>query len=191
MYMYMFMYMHGIRCRFAVFFATSIDLPLSRVLDAFMHLVLYGSAYACCWVWLGSDLLRGEDKDLDEGVRDTPTIELIPRSGSWAHHDSVLDADNPASWYLRALYFVVQSLFTVGFGDISPRRDVELAFCLPLIVHGAFYFAYVIAAITSLLASRNIATRLYGGEQDSLRRYLVARRTPDDLGKSSGFFLHH
>ena len=62
---------------------------------------------------------------------------------------SSLDVDhsNEFSVYLRAFYFATTTILTVGYGDISPKNDLEVAAVTLIEMFGIVVFAYMINEI--------------------------------------------
>ena len=52
-------------------------------------------------------------------------------------NDHVLHENNIFSDYIRSMYFILQTLFTIGYGDVSPVNDIEILFTLFLILNGS------------------------------------------------------
>lgn len=57
--------------------------------------------------------------------------------------------------YLMALHFVVTTFTTVGYGDITPKSNIETFFTLSLQVLGCNFCATVIASITSYFSVKD------------------------------------
>ena len=59
------------------------------------------------------------------------------------------------SHYLPALYYTVVTMTTLGYGDITPSNDYELAAACVLSLLGAVMFSFLIGAIGGLLSRTN------------------------------------
>lgn len=68
------------------------------------------------------------------------------------------------SWnYLDSVYYINVTLFTVGFGDISPQTHLGRSLYFPMSIGGILFVGLIIANIRSLVvesASRKISTRM-------------------------------
>ena len=53
--------------------------------------------------------------------------------------------------YLHSLYFVITTLSTVGYGDISAKNDAEKILCIVTMLLGVSAFAYVTSTMTTLI----------------------------------------
>jgi hypothetical protein len=66
--------------------------------------------------------------------------------------------DFDSSWQLKytyALYWSFSTLFTVGYGDISAKNNVEIYFSMAAILFGCLFFAYAINSIGMLIDENN------------------------------------
>jgi CRP-like cAMP-binding protein len=140
-----------------------LDEPLIRVLEMFVYVIQSSTILACIWFYLA----YGGSKH--------------PFPLSWAANDDILNGENVASKFFRSLYFVTQTLFTVGFGDIYPKSNSELLFSICLVMWASLFFAYVIAALTSLMATRTLSLKRFRNELMSLRRYLTLLKLPTKI----------
>lgn len=57
------------------------------------------------------------------------------------------------SQYLVAIYFIVTTISTVGYGDISGSTTAERVFCIVLMVVGVFSFTFISGALASILSN--------------------------------------
>ena len=76
---------------------------------------------------------------------------------SWMYPDaddpssSMMD-DSNSEQYLTSFYFAVVTLYTTGYGDITPKSHWEQLTCCACILVGTCFFAYFIGAVGSLVA---------------------------------------
>ena len=57
--------------------------------------------------------------------------------------------------YLASFYFILTTITTVGYGDISPKNEAEHAFCILVMMIGVFSYSLAIGTFTSLISARN------------------------------------
>ena len=83
-----------------------------------------------------------------------------------------LESDEPNTWiyvngfqdltdgelYIRAFYFTVTTITTVGFGDISPGTDSEMIFGVVVMICGVIAFSYATGSLSSLLQNLDNST---------------------------------
>lgn len=71
---------------------------------------------------------------------------------------------NIEDWeYLDAVYYVNVTLFTIGFGDFSPKTHLGRSLFFPMAVGGIIFVGLIIASIRTLVlesGSRKISTRM-------------------------------
>lgn len=76
------------------------------------------NALACIWIYLG-----------------------IQVKGSWIHKFSLRQTDTNGDLYIAAIYWVVTTLTTVGYGDIKGFTDEEYLFQIGVEFIGIGFFA--------------------------------------------------
>lgn len=146
-----------------------------RVVLVFIFAIFYSSMLACAWF---SVSCRRQDMR-----------ECLLDGHSWVARDPALDIDLPASRYSRSLHFVVQTLFTIGYGDISPVSNREIVFALFLILNGSLFYAFMISSITSLLSNRDATTKLFRSEANVIKDFFVSRGVASDISEQiQGYF---
>jgi voltage-gated potassium channel len=91
--------------------------------------------------------------------------------------ENVVSAD-AATQYIRSLYWVIVTTTTVGFGDITPRRNVEYVFSMGVILLGASMYAFVIGSIASLVSRIDGGKAAFWDRVENVTAYLRARRVP-------------
>ena len=55
--------------------------------------------------------------------------------------------------YFAALYFIITSMTTVGYGDASAHTNTERVFCILLMIIGVVLFTFLSGAIASMISS--------------------------------------
>ena len=53
--------------------------------------------------------------------------------------------------YIHSLYFMITTLSTVGYGDISAKNPTEKIVCIIAMILGVAAFAYVTSTMTDLV----------------------------------------
>ena len=71
---------------------------------------------------------------------------------SWVARTGIETLD-PASQYIRSLYWTIATITTVGYGDITPGHTLEYAVALIVMITGASLYAFLIGSIASLLSN--------------------------------------
>lgn len=83
--------------------------------------------------------------------------------------------------YLRALYWSVTTLATVGYGDITPAANAQLVYTMGVMLLGVGVYGYVIGNITSLLANIDLAKSHYRESMERLGAFMRYRDIPIPL----------
>jgi CRP-like cAMP-binding protein len=108
-----------------------------------------------------------------------PFLEGFPPT-SWAATEGLQNSDT-ASRYIRSLYWVIVTTTTVGFGDITPNRNIEYVFTMFVMILGASTYAFLIGNVASLVSNIDSAKAGFWNRVDSVTQYLRARRVPPDV----------
>ena len=108
-----------------------------RIVRLLVFAGLYASFMACVWFLMACDksgaLLSDNSSTLDHGAVCSASVWE-----SWISNDAVIMPQVTSSAYIRSLHFIMQTLFTIGFGDIWPVSSTEFAFALLMIAIAFF-----------------------------------------------------
>jgi CRP-like cAMP-binding protein len=152
----------------------------------FFAMLLYSSFLSCIWFRLGCAL---EYVSGDGGGQPTCAAPAHAYSSPFPHatwvledvHRGALKLNSPLSRYARALHFVVQTLFTIGYGDVRPTNTSEACMALFIILNGSLFYAFLISSLTSLLSNRDATTKLHRAESNSVLNYFRSRGVASEL----------
>jgi hypothetical protein len=108
-----------------------------------------------------------------------PYAQEFPAT-SWVVRGGLEEA-SASTAYLRSLYWVVVTTTTVGYGDITPGRDVEYVFSMGVMLLGASLWAFVIGNIASLLGRIDSAKADYWNRVETVTQYLRTRGVPAEV----------
>lgn len=88
-------------------------------------------------------------------------------------------------FFTRAVYFLMQTLFTIGYGDsVVPSRAVtELVSACIFLILGVFGYGLVIASMTSVLGNLDAVGTKIRHDREMINRWLTVRSAPDPLRK--------
>jgi voltage-gated potassium channel len=89
------------------------------------------------------------------------------------------DFSPPITTWTNALYFVVVTLSTVGYGDITPKTDDAKLFVVSLIILGITVFATSVSTVIVPLVG-NRMEKLLAGEKKRMRKdhYIIVGENP-------------
>ena len=93
-------------------------------------------------------------------------------------------SDCPQSlFFVRSVYFLMQTLFTIGYGDsvVPSKSVVEMSLACIFMVAGVFGYGLIIANMTSVLGNLDVVSMRFRHEMDALSRWLSFRCTPESL----------
>lgn len=57
----------------------------------------------------------------------------------------------PRELYVAAFYFIVTTLVTVGYGDLTAKSEIERIVCCLLMIIGVLSYSYMTGLLTSLI----------------------------------------
>ncbi len=86
-----------------------------------------------------------------------------------------------ATNYIRALYWTVTTVATVGYGDITPSNPNEMIYAVVVMIFGAGVYGYTIGTVAGILANMNPAEVHYRELVERLGAFMSYRKIPTDL----------
>jgi hypothetical protein len=110
-----------------------------------------------------------------------PYLEGFPEN-CWVVQQGIERA-SALTQYIRALYWVIQTMATVGYGDITPHRDFEYVFSILVMLMGASTYAFIIGNIASLASNLDAARASFFNRIEAISQYLHSRHVPPQLNE--------
>ena len=93
--------------------------------------------------------------------------------------------------YIDAMYFVMATLTSIGYGDITPKNVSEKWYCYILMYCTAFVYAYVIGVFADMVASRRMDRNAFDMKMRQVFEFLHHCECPDELLDKSREFYNH
>lgn len=94
--------------------------------------------------------------------------------------DPVPDETKTSS-YIKALYWTITTLTTIGYGDITPQTDTQRLFAMVVMIIGAGMYGYIIGNIANLLANIDYAKTVFTEKMERINTFLKYRKIPESL----------
>ena len=83
--------------------------------------------------------------------------------------------------YVSSLYFVYQTMTTVGYGDIHAKTALERIFSVWAMVLGSFLFGVLVGSVPTAIEERSQAQHRYQLQERNVKEYLQEHKAPADL----------
>ena len=123
-----------------MFFVISSVLFLNHLVGCFWFLMAKLMDFPeTCWV---SRQLKGWHTNFDNN----PDFDITP----------YLPENNYVLWYTMSFYWALQTLLTVGFGDINGKNMPERIFCIIWIICAVSFYSYSIGNVANVISSMDM-----------------------------------
>ncbi len=83
--------------------------------------------------------------------------------------------------YLGAMYWTMQTLSTVGYGDVKPSSNSQKMYAIGVMIFGVAVYGYIIGNVASVLAKIDPAKGHYLENLERLNAFLSYRSIPQPL----------
>jgi voltage-gated potassium channel len=94
-------------------------------------------------------------------------------------------ARSAADQYLRALYWCLTTIATIGYGDYTPDKNsnLQIAYTIGVMVFGVGMYGYIIGNVATLIANLDMARAFYRNKMEEINDFLRRQRVPAALQK--------
>ena len=106
-------------------------------------IILSGHIMACMWHFIS-----------------VAHYESSPEENSWLKDKDLLNKDWSVK-YLNSIYWSVTTMLTVGYGDITPKNEVEMLFNILAMLFGCIMFGYSLNGIGEIIKRRSKFERMF------------------------------
>jgi len=167
-----------------------INKSIFRMVLIMLLTVLANSVFGCFYFLLSCPNAELERDKSPEGewastcfcLREADDGTCMYPGNSWTQNDWLLKTHSPDKEFVRSVYFMIQTLFTIGYGDaVIPVSPKEMALGAVLMLLGTFLYALIIANMTSVLANVDVLRVRFRQEFDKLNEFMENRDIPDGL----------
>ncbi len=94
---------------------------------------------------------------------------------------ALLNPLNSSHPYLRAFYWTMTTLTTIGYGDITPNTSLETFFVIIVELIGAGMYGFIIGNIANIIANIDVAKSQYQEKMEKVTTFLRYKHIPLDL----------
>ena len=94
--------------------------------------------------------------------------------------------------YVAALYWVVQTMTTVGYGDVRPENQLERLIATMVMVVSALFWGYIVASMASIISSFSAQSEKAEQFMEQITHYLKEKEYPKQLSlKVQRYYRHY
>jgi len=101
----------------------------------------------------------------------------------WIALGAVPTTSDHVSSYLAALYWSVQTLSTVGYGDLTPSTNAQILYAIVVMIFGVGVYGYIIGNVANILANIDPVKVHRLEKLKKLMAFMSYRRVPPVLQK--------
>jgi CRP-like cAMP-binding protein len=83
--------------------------------------------------------------------------------------------------YLKALYWTLTTITTIGYGDITPTTNPQTIYTMFVQLTGAGMYGYIIGNLASMLANSDLARTQFRAKLEKIQTFMQYREVPDEL----------
>lgn len=107
---------------------------------------------------------------------------------TWVYRMNVVDMPFFMQ-YVYSVYWAMQTLSTVGYGEFGAHNPTEYMICLVWMMFGVSFYSFLVGSITSILAAEARDTETLPSKVRQLEDYSNASALDDDLYQKIRTFL--
>jgi hypothetical protein len=138
-----------------------------RLILFILYFFVLNHMLACIWVFLGT--LNYPNWIIVNGLADSSNIDL----------------------YIASLYFNLVTIFTIGYGDISPTNIYEFSYNVVVLLLGISTYTYALSSISYIIQTVDERTVIYNKNMDYLEDIKMKYKIPMGLYRRILRFLKY
>ena len=109
------------------------------------------------------------------------TVNLVACGWSWLGAGTAGSSPSRTVDYVRAVYWTITTLATVGYGDITPKTLPQMLYASATMLVGIAFFGYVLGNVASLFSRLDAAREQYLGLRDRVETFMRNNSVPAPL----------
>ena len=155
-----------------------------KLLSLFSFMVYVSHVIACFWYMFGdSNQTLGCLAPASAGSSCSGEVIRGWVDAEFADESVGLTADMvPLSRrYLKAFYWAITTLSTVGFGDITPNTDAEMVYACFAELLGSMIFGIMIGSLSTMLMSGKALEEKIDNQLAELQEFMTSKNIPSKL----------
>jgi len=102
-------------------------------------------------------------------------------SCGWLAIRGIAPSINLSSQYVKAIYWCVTTLTTVGYGDVTPVTKVEMIYSIFVMLSGVGLYGYIIGNIAGIITKKDPLKSRYLENMEKLSTMTHLKKIPHDL----------
>ena len=156
-----------------------------KLLNLVIVVYSFNHVAGCMWIFVGRT---------HSGLVEPPFPDP-PEEAWWdSLYGDMVAAGEPVTesrQYIDGMYFVMATLTSIGYGDITPKNVSEKWYCYILMYCTAFVYAYVIGVFADMVASRRLDRNAFDMKMRQVFAFLAHCECPDELKDKARAFYNH
>jgi len=109
------------------------------------------------------------------------TVNLVACGWSWLGGGNAVSSPSRTVDYVRAVYWTITTLATVGYGDITPKTLPQMLYAAATMLTGIGFFGYVLGNVASLFSRLDAAREQYLELRDRVEAFMRGNNVPAPL----------
>ncbi|CAD8198895.1 unnamed protein product [Paramecium pentaurelia] len=128
--------------------------------------------FSCLWFWVGNYSREQNEQTWLDTLKDLPIID-------WTDE------------YLQSFYYICVTMFTVGYGDITPKSGLEKSICIFLILVSSIQLPYSINTVGSIIEKISDYGEETKNKLRTINSYMNKKRVPYNIQNQIRQYLNH